>query len=225
MKDLKQKFSAKQVTELEDAILKELVSSEQQNIEFSDCECVDINENVNMVVVQCSNLDTFKWLKTTVPHLKAWKGPILICRMEKYLPRYHEIEFVLPNSEGKTAEELFELMEIQNKGLFTHKWIVEEQIEEEQYVSLKVKIDHVSAVYFVHNNNSFKYRFGIVNFEGLENIWDVPIVVLVRLDYKSKESAEGEEAEEHNGEAEDDEEHLAEDDSAVEEVDENDEPA
>ena len=53
IKDLKQKFSAKQVTELEDAILKELVSSKQQNIEFSDCEWVDINENVDEIWLWC----------------------------------------------------------------------------------------------------------------------------------------------------------------------------
>lgn len=156
------KLSSTDLTTLEEAIIDEVALGWKVSLRFEG-----IHFRPGMLLIDCANEETSRWLMESTSRLSEWKGVPLMARKGEDIPKPHVITTYLPRSAGQAAKKLLAIIQAQNKETCTDVWKILRAKEEGNGQLLTVEIDSTSAAVIAEDGHTLGYRFGKVAVHGL----------------------------------------------------------
>lgn len=175
-RDPEKNLSRVELMAVEEAFVREIIAGAEHKLRFTG-----IHFRPGMLMVDCVDERTVKWLKEKAPRLQKWEGPTLKACVGEEIPKTYVIEVFFPKSINLNDEDLLALVNSQNEDVHTRLWKVLSSKEEVSGKLLTIVIDERSYIGIKKRGNSLFYRFG---------------KVLVRIVKENKKNLEGETAEE-----------------------------
>lgn len=148
-------LSQEELTAVEDAIVREMLSGAEHKIRFTG-----VHFRPGMLIVDCVDEHTAQWVKERAPQLKKWEGTALKACVGDDIPKVHLITVFFPRSKELSTEEVLALVLSQNEGVQTRLWKVLSSKEEGSGRLLTLGIDEGSLENIKKGGSTLFYRFG-----------------------------------------------------------------
>lgn len=175
-RDPEKNLSREELMAVEEAFVREILAGAEHKLRFTG-----IHFRPGMLMVDCVDECTVKWMKEKAPRLQKWEGPTLKACVGEEIPRTYVIEALFPKSINLNNEDVLALVNSQNEDVHTRLWKVLNSKEEVSDKLLTIAVDERSFIGIKKGGNSLFYRFGKVS---------------VSIVKENKKNLEGETAEE-----------------------------
>lgn len=122
-----------------------------------------------VLLIDCQNEYSAKWLGRTAPTLAGWTGPKLRVAPADEAPKSATIVINFPRSAEKPDEKILEMLRLQNTGLNTKAWKVLKATSDGENRKITLQVDDESHKALEAGNRVVSYRYGKIPVHIIKN--------------------------------------------------------